>query len=149
MGPGGCGDTPTAHVRPIKENVMRTLLHPVRSTALVSAVLLGVGSLVATTTATAKPSTQTLHFYEVETPAPLLTAAGTVVPGGPGTQPKPGQLYDVVANLYSGSHAKHGAKVVGTDHVQCVFTTTRTTICDAQAAIGGSLLIPPRRGGTK
>lgn len=128
---------------------MRTLVHPARFTALVSAVLLGIGSLTAMPAATAKASTQTLHFYEVGTGVTLLTAAGKVVPGGLNSQPKPGQLFDMVANLYHGSHAKHGSKVVGTDHLLCTFTKTMNTICDAQAALGGSMIIATSRGGTQ
>jgi hypothetical protein len=121
---------------------------PIRAgIVLATGSLLVAGSIAAVPAASAAPSSQTLHFLEKGTSATLETAAGKPITGNPSGPPMPGQKLELTGNLYKGSHAKHSKNPVGTDHTLCTFTKTLDTVCDAEAALGGSMIVITSKGG--
>lgn len=99
---------------------------------------------IAATAAVATPAhagqTKTLRFFEKTTDVRLTTADGTPkdITAGP---PAAGDVLDASGVLYRGTHARHGDKVVGTDHTRCVFTGPDSGTCQGEVALGNSLIL--------
>jgi hypothetical protein len=93
--------------------------------------------------ASAKPKSETLHFYQVQVgPTQFYNASGRPINlNPPTTLPKPGDSFDETHLDYVGTAKHHASHWTATDHFTCTFTGADTGRCDAQVAIGGSLLL--------
>jgi hypothetical protein len=82
---------------------------------------------------------KTLRFLQKPTSGQFL---------GPDGQPLadpsaigPGASFDATDLDYAGNAKKHARTYTASDHIACTFMTTTTATCNAQIAIGASLLL--------
>jgi hypothetical protein len=99
---------------------------------------------IATAAASAKTSTITLHFLQKSESFKLTDAAGK--PVAPNAPPAAGDILVSTDRDYVGNHKHHAKQWTATDHIRCVFQNVPSTgpasaLCDAQVAIGGSMLL--------
>lgn len=80
-------------------------------------------------------------------PVHLHPAGGRPTHSPPKGPVKLGDRIEPAGDLYAGDHKRHGGKPVGSDHTICVFDAQTQPHCDAQAAIGGSMLFISSQGG--
>jgi hypothetical protein len=118
---------------------------------VIATVLLTVSGAVATTATAASAATaaavKTIHYLEVPTSVTYIPLGGKPVRNPANVQPRSGDKIELTGNLFSGSHVSHSKNPVGTDHTLCTFTKKLTTVCEAQAALGGSMVIVTSNGG--
>jgi hypothetical protein len=62
-------------------------------------------------------------------------------------QPSAGSYFIGVDRVFKGSHARHGRKPIGWDHIICTILdpSTFTAKCDAQIALRGGVLVADRQ----
>jgi hypothetical protein len=110
-----------------------------RQVAPVAGVLL---ALVAIAPA-ASARTVTLHYFSKQTSNTFTTPQGQSV--APNTPPTAGDVNDITGLDYLGNHKHHTGKPIASDHLRCTITSftgrAATADCDAQVAIGGSMLL--------
>jgi len=88
----------------------------------------------------ASAGTTTLHFYSVSQTQTLTDAAGQPITD-PNFTPMAGDHLDGTDLLYVGNHTHHASSFSASDHIACVFTSATAATCNAQIAVGGSLLL--------
>jgi hypothetical protein len=84
----------------------------------------------------------TLRYYNVNQTITATDSAGRPLPNkGSGAAPAPGDHLDYTALDYTGSHAHHAPSCSASSHLTCTFASGTTLTCNAQFAIGASLLL--------
>jgi hypothetical protein len=91
---------------------------------------------------------ETLRIFEKARSIQLTKADGRVLRRLPIAEPRPGDVVDVVFDLYRGDHVRHGRTRLGSDHLRCEFGAGGPPECVSHATIGRSMLVvegtPPR-----
>ncbi len=83
-----------------------------------------------------------LHFFQRQMTNAFYNAAGKPIDlNPPQTVPEKGDRLDTTDLDYAGTGADHAARWTASDHLACVFTATAVATCDAEIAVGGSLLL--------
>lgn len=107
----------------------------------VTAVLATIGctTMVAGAALPATAAAKTLRFLQKPTSGQFL---------GPDGQPLadpsaigPGASFDATDLDYAGNAKKHASTYSASDHIACTFMTATSATCNAQIAIGASLLL--------
>jgi hypothetical protein len=99
---------------------------------------LGVGGVLAPG---AGAKSETLHFFERSVTNDFFNAAGKPIQlNPPMTVLVKGDRLDDTDLDYVGDAAHHAKRWTASDHLSCTFTAT-AAICDAEVAVGGSLLL--------
>jgi hypothetical protein len=118
--------------------------------------LVGYGLVLAVVVATALApdgeaagrKTETLRLFEKTRSIQLTKADGRVLTKLPIAEPEPGDVLDIVFELFPGNHEKHGKNRIGSDHLRCEFAAGGPPKCVSHATIGNSMLVvegtPPR-----
>ena len=92
---------------------------------------------------TASARTVTLHYFSKQTSSTFVTPQGK--PLGPNSAPAVGDINDNTDLDYVGNHKHHAKRSKASDHLRCTITgstkNSATATCDAQIAIGGSMLL--------
>jgi hypothetical protein len=101
-----------------------------------TAVALTAMAMVA---APASAKTITLHYFFKTVGVKFTDAAGHTE--NPRELPGPGDVGDQVGLGYRGDHNHHAKRWTVSFHVRCVFRSSTRSTCDAQIAIGGSMLL--------
>jgi hypothetical protein len=95
-----------------------------------------------------EPKNETLRIYEKTRSMQLTKADGRVIKQLPLGEPQPGDVLDIVFDLFRGNHLKHGKTRIGSDHLRCEFVAGGPPKCVSHATIGRSMLVvegtPPR-----
>lgn len=91
----------------------------------------------------AERRTETLRIYERARSIQLTKADGRVLKKLPiaETEPAPGDVLDIVFDVFRGNHAAHGKRRIGTDHLRCAFVAAGPPDCVSHAAFGSSMLV--------
>jgi hypothetical protein len=113
--------------------------HRVRSvTSLGLLAVVAVGLMVAP----ANAASIKLRFYNVNQTTIATDSAGLPLPNnGRGRAPVPGDHLDYTALDYSGSHMHYASVYNASSHLACTFVSGTMLTCNAQFAIGGSLVL--------
>ena len=105
----------------------------------VLALALGVGGLLVPT---AGAKGETLHFFQKSVTNDFYNAAGKPITlDPPATVPVSGDRLDSTDIDYVGDSAHHAKQWTASDHLSCTFTASSGAVCDAEIAVGGSLLL--------
>ena len=116
---------------------------PPRSRRQRIAPLAGAVLAVAVVVPTASARTVTLHYFSKQTSSTFVTPQGK--PLGPSSAPAVGDINDNTDLDYVGNHKHHAKQSTASDHLRCTITGSTgsgaTATCDAQIAIGGSMLL--------
>jgi hypothetical protein len=114
-----------------------------RCRRLLIAPLAGAVLALAVFVPAASARTATLHYFSKETSSTFVTPQGK--PLGPNSAPAVGDINDNTDVDYVGNHKQHAKQSTASDHLRCTITgsagNSATAICDAQIAIGGSMLL--------
>jgi hypothetical protein len=89
--------------------------------------------------APASAETITLHYFFKQVRVRLTDAAGHVQ--NPRKRAVAGDLGDQVGLAYVGNHSAHAKRWTASYHLRCVFRRSPRETCDAQIAVGGSMLL--------
>jgi hypothetical protein len=104
-----------------------------------TAIALGVGGFVA---ADAGAKSETLHFYSKQVTNVFTDAAGhTIHLNPPKTVPAKGDHLSTTDLDYAGTAAHHASQWTASDQLTCTLTSSATGLCNAEIAIGGSMLV--------
>ncbi len=87
----------------------------------------------------ASAKTITLHYFVTRGSVSLTDAAGH--PQNGHKRPVAGDVGDEIGLAYPGNHRHHAKHWTASYHLRCVFTSSQRATCDAQIAIGGSMLL--------
>lgn len=121
---------------------LRTRKSP-RSRTRQIAPLAGAVLALAVVVPTASARTVTLHYFSKQTSSTFVTPQGK--PLGPNSAPAAGDINDNTDVDYVGNHKHHAKRSKASDHLRCTITgstkNSATATCDAQIAIGGSMLL--------
>jgi hypothetical protein len=126
---------------------MRTFIpvHPVRgrlAALTLAAILFVAGALPLASGADAgRHKTVTLHVYDRTRSLQLERADGRVVKRLPLPDPRPGDVLDGVFDVFKGTHARHGRRPIGGDHLRCKFVAAGPPECVSHAVLGSSMLV--------
>ncbi len=116
-------------------------------TAAVLAVAVGAAALTPSDDAAAA-GTDTLRIFEKTRLVQLTRPDGRVLNRLPIAEPQPGDVIDVVFDLFRGDHLEHRKTRLGSDHLRCEFVAAGPPRCVSHATIGRSMLVvegtPPR-----
>jgi hypothetical protein len=123
------------HANPTRRRLARRLVPGGIALALVTAVA------VAPDGQAAAPKTETLRIFEKTRSIQLTKADGRVLTKLPIAEPEPGDVLDIVFNLFRGNHVKHGKTRIGSDHLRCEFAVGGPPRCVSHATIGTSMLV--------
>jgi hypothetical protein len=120
----------------------RTRTHPLRAVAI-AGVLLCAAAALWPGPGHAAGTTQTLRFYSKTTAMVLTRADGTVIRKPPYPAMAKGDVLDIYALDYAGSHRQHAAAWTASQHLRCEFTNPKgAPDCESDVAMqGNSLLI--------
>jgi hypothetical protein len=121
---------------------------------LLAGIIAGLAAAVAGATlapsgsAAAAGDTETLRIFEKTRSIQLTKADGRVLTQLPIAEPQPGDVLDIVFDIFRGDHVKHGKTRLGSDHLRCEFVPAGPPSCVSHATIGRSMLVvegtPPR-----
>jgi hypothetical protein len=103
-----------------------------------TAVTLATAALVA---APAGAKTTTLHYFSKSVSVKFTDAAGKPVQPSPSSPPAAGDVFEAIGRDYVGNHKHHAKKWTASDHLRCVFQNANSATCDAEIAVGGSMLL--------
>ncbi len=103
----------------------------VRTTGVATAMM-----AILATSASAK--TITLHYFLKQIHVRVVNATGRPVNH---KHPVAGDVGELTAVAYVGDHTHHASRWTASLHMRCVFRSSRRSTCDAQIAIGGSMLL--------
>ena len=104
--------------------------------------VLGVAACLATMAVVAAPAsakTTTLHFFEKTVSFSITDANGT--PVSMNAPPAAGDRLVIVNNEFTGNHKHHSKKPTATVHISCVVGSGATALCNAELAMGSSMLL--------
>jgi hypothetical protein len=85
--------------------------------------------------------TETIRAFSKTVSITVTKPDGTVITQPPFDGPAAGDVLDVFDLVFRGDHTRHSKHWIGTDHVQCVFSTAPEPDCVSHVALGGSMLI--------
>ena len=87
--------------------------------------------------------TAALHYFSKQTGNTFINPQGRAL--APNTPPAAGDVNDITSIDYLGNHKHHANNPTASDHLRCTITSftgsAATANCDAQVAIGGSMLL--------
>jgi hypothetical protein len=108
-----------------------------------STALITIGSpLVAANASPAHPDTQqVLHYFSKFESQVFLTATGKPFSPSEKNSPVPGDSIESTNLDYAGDNAHHAANWTASDHELCVLDNKGNPVCDAQVAIGSSMIL--------
>jgi hypothetical protein len=105
------------------------------------AVAAALGAVALTPSAgQAAAKTQTLRFFSQQVSFTYTAADGTVTPGAPAGDPKPGDVFEIDSLDFRGDHRRHAKRATASDYLRCTFQANGEPDCYSFASIGGSLL---------
>jgi hypothetical protein len=104
--------------------------------ARITGVALATMAMVA---APASAKTITLHYFFKQVSVKFEDAAGH--PLNRHKRPVAGDVGDEIGLAYLGNHSHHTKRWTASFHLRCVFRSSKRFTCDAQIAIGGSMLL--------
>jgi hypothetical protein len=109
------------------------------SKQLAALAVAGCLAVAAVGAPTASAKTTTLKFFQKPTSGQFLDANGQPIsdPASLG----PGASFTATDVDYVGNHKRHAKTWTASDHIACTFTSPSVATCDAQVAIGGSMLL--------
>jgi hypothetical protein len=85
---------------------------------------------------------RTLHYFSLSGPTRFTNAAGhTIKLNPPMTLPSAGDRLDETDLDFVGTAKHHAKRATASDHIACTFTGSSSATCNAQVAIGGSMLL--------
>ncbi|HEY6397651.1 MAG TPA: hypothetical protein VIX82_09380 [Solirubrobacteraceae bacterium] len=90
-------------------------------------------------TAPASAKTITLHYFLKQVTVKFTDAAGHAK--NHHKQPATGDIGDQIGLGYAGNHNNHAKRWTVSFHLRCVFRSSKRARCDAQLAVGGSMLL--------
>jgi hypothetical protein len=132
-------NTPRSSARP------RRLAGPSfrRGLLAASTVLVTVGSLIAGANASVvHPGTQqVLHYFSKFETQVFQTSAGKPFSPSQKNPPVPGDSIDSTNLDYVGDNAHHAANWTASDHELCILDNKGDAVCQAEVAIGGSMIL--------
>lgn len=115
-----------------------------RALAIASAVSVGGGlaggGAAAAATSAASP-VQVLHFFSKAQAMTFSTAAGKPFSPSKSATPAAGDEIESTDLDYVGNHLRHAARWTASDHLICTVPGKGDPVCDAQIAIGGSMIL--------
>jgi hypothetical protein len=118
------------------------MLAPMTNSLRMRAVSLSVVALaLSPVAAEAAGKTETLRVFSKEVAVTFTTADGRVHTELPQSEPQAGDVLDIYAVDYQGTHRRHAKRWSMSDHTRCAFVETGEPECVTHVAIGGSLLI--------
>lgn len=125
---------------------------PSTSRTVAATVLTGIVAVaaLAPSGSAAAPKTETLRIFEKTRSIQLTKADGRVLTKLPiaESEPQPGDVLDIVFDLFEGDHVRHGKTRLGSDHLRCAFVAAGPPTCVSHATLGRSMLViegtPPR-----
>jgi len=87
--------------------------------------------------------TEILRLYEKTRLLELTKADGRVIKKLPiaENEPQPGDVLNIVFDVFTGNHAKHAKTPIGGDHLRCEFVTAGAPKCVSHAVLGRSMLV--------
>jgi hypothetical protein len=111
--------------------------------AVLLTVAAAAGFLLLPADGKAERRTETLRIYEQARAIQLTKADGRVLSKLPiaETEPGPGDVLDIVFDVYRGTHTAHGEKPIGSDHLRCAFIAAGPPDCVSHVAFGSSMLV--------
>ena len=109
--------------------IKRTLL-----LALAATLVLAPGAFAA------KRKTETIRAFSKPVSFTYTSVDGTVTPGPPAGEPKPGDMFEIDSLDFAGNHKKHAKRATMSDYLRCTFGADLQPDCFGYTAIGGSLL---------
>jgi hypothetical protein len=113
-----------------------------RGTVAVAMVVgIGVPSTVAAADTSRMGSTQVLRYFSKPESMSVTTAAGKPFSPSKSNPPHAGDQFESTDLDYVGSHVKHAGAWTASDHLLCIVMTKGNPICQAQIAIGGSMIL--------
>jgi hypothetical protein len=115
-----------------------------RCRRVVAGALLGLAAVAAATAprAAGAAASVTLRYYNVNQTVTATDSAGRpLANNGSGGAPAAGDHLDYTALDYTGSHVHHAPSYSASSHLACTFATGTTLTCNAQFAVGASLLL--------
>jgi hypothetical protein len=128
-----------------EENDMRNNTGPIHTTkgdlvrqAIAAAVAVATMALAA---APASAKTTTLHYFSQSVSVKFTDAAGNPVNPSASSPPAAGDVFEAIGRDYLGNHKHHARQWTATDHLRCVFENANSATCDAEFAVGGSMLL--------
>jgi hypothetical protein len=111
------------------------------------AVGLCAALLLAASGQAAGGKTKTLRLYEktrliqlTKVDGRVLTHDGKHEPIAE-TEPQPGDVLDIVFDVFDGNHVKHAKRPSGSDHLRCTFVAAGPPACVSHSAFGSSMLV--------
>jgi hypothetical protein len=126
---------------PLRPSPRHFLRYGVLLAIVVAAAIAPDGEAAAT-------KTETLRLFEKTRSIQLTKPDGRVLTKLPIAEPEPGDVLDIVFDLFRGNHVRHGKTRIGSDHLRCEFAAGGPPKCVSHATIGNSMLIvegtPPR-----
>ncbi|HEU0239408.1 MAG TPA: hypothetical protein VFR11_09060 [Micromonosporaceae bacterium] len=84
---------------------------------------------------------QVLHYYLRNVSMSFVTSTGAPFTPSPSDPPKPGYVQERTDLLYAGDTARHAATWSASDHQRCVFDEQGDAVCQAEVAVGGSMIL--------
>jgi hypothetical protein len=118
---------------------------PRKRTLMAAGVAAGlcVALLFASSGQAAGGKTTTLRIFEKAASIRLTKSDGTVLNKLPiaETEPKAGDVLDLVFDDFVGNHARHAKKPSGSDHLRCTFVASGPPSCVSHVAFGSSMLV--------
>jgi hypothetical protein len=112
--------------------------------AVALAVFVGVGlagGSVAGAASSRASSVQVLHFFAKAQTMTFSTAAGKPFSPSRANPPAPGDEIESTDLDYVGNHLHHAARWMASDDLLCIVAAKGDPVCDAQIAIGGSMIL--------
>lgn len=102
------------------------------------ASLAACGLVTAFGVAPASAKTITLHYFSKQVYARISDPLGQKLP--PNSKPANGDRLTFASNDYAGNQKHHAKRPTASDRVDCTITSPTGGICDAEIAIGGSMI---------
>ena len=94
---------------------------------------------VAVAAAPASAKTRTLHFFEKSVSFSITDANGN--PVSMNQKPAAGDRFVNINNEFTGNHKHHAKRPTATVHISCVIGAGDTALCNAELAMGSSMLL--------
>ena len=133
------------HHRKQKENDMRNnsvRINPTKGDLVRQAIAVAAAlATMALVAASASAKTTTLHYFSKSVSVKFTDAAGDPVNPSASNPPAAGDVFDAIDRDYLGNHKHHAKHWTATDHLRCVFENANSATCDAEIAVGGSMLL--------
>src|SRR5690348_5945142 len=97
------------------------MVMPLKTHTLAGGLLACLAVATIPSHSSAAGGTQTLRIFEQTKSVQLTKADGRVLKQLPIAEPEPGDVVDIVFDIFAGDHVKHGKTRLGSDHLRCEF----------------------------